>query len=38
MFDEIWELSDPPHRQQGSYKTQKRSKDIIKMVHVASVV
>ncbi len=40
IFDEIRELSDPPINSKDPYtiKAQKRSKEIVKIVHVTSVV
>ncbi len=40
IFDEFRELSDPPIDSKDPYtiKVQKRSKDIVKIIHVASVV
>ncbi len=40
MFDEIRELSDPPidSKATDTVKTQKGSKDIVKIIHVASVI
>ncbi len=40
MFDEFRELPDPPIDSNviNTIKVQKRSKDIVKIIHVASVV
>ncbi len=40
IFDEFWELSDPPidNKDPNTIKAQKLSKDIIKIIHVTSVV
>ncbi len=40
IFDEFWELSDPPIDSKGptTIKAQKRSKEIVKIIHVTSVV
>ncbi len=40
MFDEFWELSDPPidSKDTTTVKIQKRSKGIGKIIHVTSVV
>ncbi len=40
MFDEFWELSEPPKdsKDPNTIKVQKRSKDIVKIIHVTSVV
>ncbi len=40
IFDGIWELSDPPIDSDGitRIKVQKRSKDIVKIIHVTSGV
>ncbi len=39
IFGEIWELSGPPIDSNATetFKTQKDSKDIVKIVHVISV-
>ncbi len=39
IFDEIWELSDPPIDSNATetFKAQKDSKDIVKIDHVISV-
>ncbi len=36
IFDEFWELSDPPidSKDSNTIKVQKRNKDIIKIIHV----
>ncbi len=40
FFDEFWDLSDPPidSKDPNTFKVQKRSKDIVKIIHVTSVV
>ncbi len=40
IFDEFWELSDPPidSKDPNTIKTQKRSKDIVKIIHAASKI
>ncbi len=40
IFDEFWGLSEPPIDSKGTttIKAQKRSKEIIKIIHVTSVV
>ncbi len=39
IYDEIRDLSDPPYSSATeTFKTQKGSKDIIKKVHVTSVI
>ncbi len=40
IFDEFWELSDPPIDSKDPYtiKVQKGSKDIVKIIHVTSGV
>ncbi len=40
IFDEFWVLSDPPldNNDTTTIKVQKRCKDIIKIIHVTSVI